>query len=304
MRWLGPEFTSLQRVSLGALLGLLVLVGRGLAPGVGDRIALGTALLLATSPLGLGMARRALSDNLNALLMTIALLLCIEALARDWRRGWSFVALGFGAAFLAKELNLVLIPIGLGLLAAEAVRRGRAPSLVALACISVVPVLLSTGVLGLVAGGLEPVAKAFALLAGGASGSDYARRWGGGPWFRYVLDFLLLSPATTLLYVVSLGVLVGERSDDPRLRSWALVPVLFVAATLSLPKFVRWALPLDVPLRLGAAAALARLSGGRVAIFAGMVCLLMVADLMAFHRFFVTADIYDPTTRLLLLRFP
>ena len=306
VHWGGERFESLQRVSLVAFLALLVVAFAGFRGHPGVNTAAALVLLLAVSPLQLAMARRALSDSLNATLWTGSLLLCIEAMVADWRRGWLVVGLVITAALLVKELNVIIVPIALALLAVDAGRRGRLPSAWALVGIVVLPLALAALAITAAAGGVQPAIDALGALTAQAGQNTYGLQFGSGPWFRYVVDFLLVSPWTTLLYVVWLGLLVAERGDDRRLVAWALVPLLFVAAVSPTLKFVRWALPLDVPIRLGAVLAVQRLVGDRpgrpwgTVRLAVVVVALMAVDLVSFRALFVDADIYDPSSPLLL----
>lgn len=81
--FLGPTFSSLQQVSLVAFLVLLLCVFFCFRQAIGNRAALLTVLLVSASPLGLGMARRALADSLVATLMVASLWLCLRALLRE-----------------------------------------------------------------------------------------------------------------------------------------------------------------------------------------------------------------------------
>lgn len=303
-----PHFTSLATLSLLAFLALLVVVFVAVRRAFDPRTAACTVLLLACSPLHLAMARRALTDSLNATLLVASLALTIHVMTAHPRSGrwWAAVAALYAVTFLGRELNAVLIPISLGLLAVAAVLGRDRPRPVALVAVSVAPALGAALVTVVAAGGVGPAWEALRGVVGQPAGNAYAVRHGNGPWFRYVIDFLALSPWTTLLYVAWLGVLVGTRSRDPSARAWALVPLLFLLSAAPFAKFVRWALVLETPMRLGAALVLRQLvrdrPGDRAATarLAAAVAAIMVADLRAFHHLFVVGDLYDPTATGLL----
>jgi hypothetical protein len=66
-------------------------------------------------------------------------------------------------------------------------------------------------------------------------------------------------------------------------------------------RFVRWAMLLDIPIRLGAVLAIWGLLRGRLAAARPVaIGLLIVGDIGSFLAIFVTADVYDPTSDLLL----
>jgi len=304
----GADFASLADVSLLAFLALLVLVFAALRRTHGEPTALAVTLLLSVSPLHLAMARRALADNLNATLLLTCLGLCLHGLTthKTSQRWWAGVGVAYAFTFLGRELNLILIPISLALIAGHVVLRQQPIRLWPVACISLLPLLAAAGLAALAAGGPGTAWAVFSATTRQPAHNEYAILYGNGPWFRYIVDYLLLSPWTTLLYVMWLGYLVGARIRDERLWAWAVVPILFVALATPFAKFVRWALLLDAPLRLGAVLLLQRLIGERIGNrwatvpLGVLVAALMWVDLRTFHELFVVADIYDPTSALLL----
>jgi hypothetical protein len=305
----GPlHFTSLATLSLVAFLVLLVVVFVAVRRAFDPRTAACTVLLLACSPLHLAMARRALTDSLNAALLVASLTLTIHVMIAHPRSGrwWTAVAALYTVTLCGRELNAILVPISLALLGVAALLGPGRPAPVALLAVSVAPGIAAALLTVLAAGGTGPAWEALSGVVGQPAANAYALRHGGGPWFRYVIDFLALSPWTTLLYVAWLGVLVGTRSRDPRAWAWALVPVLFLLAAAPFAKFVRWALALETPICLGAALVLRQFVGDRpgdraaTARLALVVGAVMLADLRAFHVLFVTGDLYDPTATGLL----
>jgi hypothetical protein len=298
---LGAGYPSLQRVSLVAFLALLIIAFLGFRQAAGDEVAMGVTLLLAVSPLELGMARRALGDSLNTTLWTASILLCTEGLANEWQRGWLLVGLVFGATMLVKEANLILVPVALALVAIDVLRRRRPPSPYTLAGTTVVPLALATVATVLAAGDVGTAIVNVRATFTQAAENTYVVRFGSGPWYRYVVDFLLLSPWTTLLYVTWLGMLAATRRTDPRLLSWTLLPILYLVALSPTARFVRWAMPLDVPIRLGTMLVIARILRERAAVAqVAVLGVLMLVDVRSFLNLFVTANIYDPTSVLLL----
>jgi 4-amino-4-deoxy-L-arabinose transferase-like glycosyltransferase len=308
VHWFGPTYRSLQHVSLVAFLALLVVVFVAMRRMPGRHTAAAVALLVAVSPLELAMARRALFDSVNVLCWTTSLFLCIEAIAGQWRRGWLVVGLPIAATLLVKEPNVLLVAVALALVGVDAACRRRLPSPWAVAGIVALPTLLAGLAVVAAAGGLsQTIAVVHTIVSRGAN--PYLLRHGGGPWYRYVVDLVLISPWTTLLYLVWLGILVGEGRWDARLLGWALVPPLLVALlAIATPDavFVRYAMPADVPIRLGAVLGLGRLVGDRPGDrragvrFAVALAALLAVEVRSFRHLFVTHGIYDPSSLLLL----
>jgi hypothetical protein len=176
----------------------------------------------------------------------------------------------------------------------------------AMVATTALPLALATAATVAAAGGLMSAAEALRVGVAQVGAVDYIRQFGGGAWYRYVVDFILVSPWTAMLYLMWLGMLIAERRVPPRLLAWVILPVLFVTGVSATWKFIRWALPLDVPIRLGAVLAVQRMVGGRpgsrirslalAAVLAG----LMAVDVRSFFTLFVAADVYDPASALLL----
>jgi len=298
----GARFEALAYGSLLAFLGVIAVTFAAARPIFGDGGALSSALLVATAPLGLGMARRALTDCLNAFVLVTALALIIRGIAdRRGRRWWGGTALVCAAAFLVKELNLIVAAFAFVFIGIDALRHRRFPAPLAVACVSVVPAALAMAIVALAAGGIAPAWHALSAVVTQPGSNEYAIQFGGGPWYRYLVDHLVLSPWSTLLYVMWLGCALGTRPRNQELIAWTLVPLLFLVWVLPFAKFVRWALFLDVPMRIGVVALLRVREADRRGVVTGMVTALLVAtQLAAFHRFFVVADVYDPTSVQLL----
>jgi hypothetical protein len=298
----GPRFEALARASLLAFLGMVALAFAVSRRALGIGGALVCALLVATSPLALGMARRALTDTLNAALLTGCLGLVFHGLAvRRGTRWWIGTSIAVALAFLGRELNVMLAPIAVVAIGIDAYRRREPPALLSLAAVTVLPAALAMGALALAAGGLAPAWQALAAVVSQPGSNEYALKFGGGPWYRYFVDDLVLAPWTTLLYVAWLGHALATRLTDEELLGWTLVPIVFVVCVVPFAKFVRWALFLDVPMRMGAVALLLAHGGRRPRLVIGFATLWLVAtQLAAFHRIFVVGDVYDPTSVELL----
>src|SRR3989338_7983591 len=261
VRLWGPSFESLQKISVIAFLLLLGVVALTISRMVGSSIALYTTLLLAVSPLHLAMARRALSDSLVATLTLASFCVLLRAIHQErWRlRTWCGIAALYTLTFLSREGSVTLAVLSLAALALGH-RHPHAQSRVAPLCaVSILPLTLAATIVSVAAGGVATAWEALQITAASADSNAYALTYGGGPWFRYVVDLVLLSPGTVLLYLVWLGMLLERRERDDRQWAWALVPILMVALLALMTKNVRYALCLELPIRLGAVLALQRL---------------------------------------------
>lgn len=309
VRWWGPNFFSLQRVSVIAFLFLLAFLFVGLVHTVSGSVACWTALLLAASPLHLGMARRALADSLTAAAMVGSLWIFIETLLTprpSWRQ-WVGVAGAFFLTFLTKESTLVLTPIALCLLLWQWFVERRPPTVRAIGACSIVPVGLALLAMSWGVGSIGAIGQWLEKVDAATRNNQYALAFTQGPWFRFLIDYLLLSPWTTLLYLLWIGYLIGSRVTDARMWAWALVPLLFLAWLAPFWKNVRNVLVLEFPMRLGAVLFLRSIlnrwwgESWRATVGLGAIIgILMWLDLAAFRAFFLEAGIYDPVSAPLL----
>jgi 4-amino-4-deoxy-L-arabinose transferase-like glycosyltransferase len=302
----GPRFESLQAVAFVSFLVLLALVFLEVRRTFGEQTALCTAFLLSVSPLHLAMARRALSDSLIATLVLVCIGLAVRGLAeRHGPRWWAGVAAACTVTFLARELSLFLVPVLLALILLQAVRHGVRPSLWALGAVSIVPLALSAAIAAIAAGSFATAWQTLRTTVGQDGVNEYIVRFGGGPWFRYVLDYLLVSPWTTLAYVVWLGWLAASRDADDETLAWTLVPILVVAVLVPFSKSLRYVVALEAPMRLGVVLLLQRALGSRgwpsTAGLAAAVLAIAWIDLHTFRGLFVDAGTYDPASYNLLL---
>lgn len=306
VRLFGKSYRSLQLVSLASFLLLLLVFFFGLRAIFDERTAFWASLLLSVSPLQLGLARRALSDSLSGALAVISLLLFIRLLTGAGKRPawqWLGLALLYAAAFLAKEGNALIVPISLAIAAVHWLLTREKPSLLGLASVSLVPAALAVAAAAFVCGGFGVVRETFFANFNSVPDNSYAQAYGGGPWYRYLIDYLLLSPFPVLFYLVWLGLLAGGAVKEENWWYWALVPLLFLPLSAPITKNVRYALVMDAPLRLAAAGFLGWLTGRtrRPALWMALaVAALMVLDGLTFCDFFVTAQLYDPVSANLL----
>jgi hypothetical protein len=128
---------------------------------------------------------------------------------------------------------------------------------------------------------------------------EYAIAYSQGPWFRYLIDFFLLSPFTALLAIGYFFTAGGQQVDRFLGRCTLL---LFVVFSLMALKNVRYVSFLDIPMRILAVLTLGSLShhsaiakfGERMLIVA--VVLLAAYDLYLFYTIFIHGAVYDPVT--------
>ncbi|HNX48633.1 MAG TPA: glycosyltransferase family 39 protein [Thermoanaerobaculaceae bacterium] len=265
--------------------------------------------LVACSPLWLAVGRRVLTDAAALLAVTVALWTFLTWLREPARRG---VRLGFvaslTAALLIKELSVLLAPVLLVVALIECRKRRRVADLPAVLGLLAVPGLLAAGIGVVAAGGPSPLLAVARIVLRSPASNTFAQAFCAGPWYRPLLDFLLLAPVTTLLGLATLTALwlrPGGRNVEPDGVAMTVLLTVTLLEFAPLIKNVRYTALLDLPLRFGAVAALwdvkARLPErwGRWVVLGG-VGLLCGLDLVSFFELFVAGGIYDPTSFNLL----
>lgn len=315
-----PGYRALSYLSMLAFLALLIGVYRFVARSGNYSLALGTLLLMASSPLGLAMARRALMDSLataTAAASLFAFCRLLEAPAR-WRVAVFITAMT--AALLVKETAVLLLPFYAIVLVAWRCKGKLALTPWQAALAISLPPLLTIAAWLVVYGLHDGVALVGTVLEVARTPTPYTIATGRGPWFGYLVAFLILSPWVFMLAMAGMGTGLLKRLDL-RATILLLLALWLLLAYAPLTKNVRYLVLLDLPLRLFAATMLLSLgqrlqpllslaapgtrsrqwlaSAGRwlpVVLFA----LLATRDVAAFLHVFLDGAVYDPVTWNLL----
>lgn len=265
--------------------------------------------LVACSPLWLAVGRRVLTDAAALLAVSVAFWTFLTWLREPARRGarLGFVA-SLTAALLVKELSVLLAPVLLVVALIERRQRRTTANLPAVLGMLAVPGLLAAGIGVAAAGGLSPLLAVTRIVLRSPASNAFAQAFCAGPWYRPLVDFLLLAPVTTLLGLGTLAALwirPGEREAEPVLVAMTVLLAVTLLEFAPLIKNVRYTALLDLPLRFGAVAALWDIKPrlperwGRWMVVGG-VSLLCGLDLLSFFELFVAGGIYDPTSFNLL----
>lgn len=311
------SYATLSFVSLLAFAAMLAGIWRYSRSVVGTLRGLLVIALVAFCPLTMGLARRALMDSLACMTAAFAIFAFLHALqARNARASLRFIAL-FAIAILVKETNVLLAPFFALLLAWASFRKeGRLPLSHAFGLLVLPPVLALAAQL-VIFGPELLVQVAKVVAAQSASRNEYMLAFAQGPWYRYLIDFLMLSPWTFLLAAGGAVLLLVHRNDR-QLVYWLVLTAYLLAVYSVLDKDARFLVLLSLPLALLASVSIeaildASLSQVRVnaaartgeglvlAAFLVLVAAILVQDVRTFRRYFIDGGIYDPMTYQMLL---
>jgi len=295
---------SVRAVSCGAGIGLLLLGAAMAWRFSGPAAALGVGALLACAPLLIHLSHRALIDGFFAFWATVALWGFFESLRAPERRGWLAVyGVGLAAMVMTKENAAFAYAALFGLMV---LNRWLRIGTVTREFVIVTILAPACGALLLVvaAGGIDTLLGAYRINIEKSVELPYAKSTGDGMWHRYLLDFLLVSPAVTLLAVAALG---GTGWSEPAKRCLALF-VIFSYAAMAQVRYgmnLRYGAMWEVPLcwlAFTLLSALATRWAGRWQIPALIAAVAVVCstELTQYYFLFVKGNVYDPVAGSLI----
>lgn len=271
-------------------------------------IALLATLLLSSSPLLLGMARRALIDSVLNLWWALALWLFLEfLLERKARSYWLFLS-SLVMAVLFKEGSVILLVFFLPVMVFSRWLGLKAVPWRYVVMTAAGGVLIPAAVYIFVLGGMAAFEQAMRCLwdiqLHITQFNPYVAKYCTGPWYRYLLDFMLLNPGVTVFFAgYGLWVLLGRAQEIKRLCLLFYFVIMYAALTwLQNNINVRFAMSLEIVMGLFAACALYEVSAGRgKAAYAVLIAVAIFAfNLYSFIEIFEVNGILDPVTRHLL----
>lgn len=272
----------------------------------GTEAAVAATLLLSFSPLGGAMAKRALIDSISYLSVAFAILAFLALLRQATTRNLTVFSVSLAILQLTRETGCLLWPFFFAaFLFYLRDSAGRPPFRQVLACFLPAGLLVVALYLTLYGAELFVGVVRVIFVENLGKPSAYVLNYSSGPWFRYLIDFLALSPLTLLLALFFAGGwLAGrERRTENDVLVYFSCYVLLVYAFLQMN--VRYVAFLDLPIRIMAVLFLLPLAEkfrikSRRLLLAGALLLLVCLDVRSFQKFFVANNIYDPVSANLL----
>lgn len=269
----------------------------------GSRIALAVAALMACAPTQIHMSQHALIDGFFAFWATLSLWFLWENLRQPNNLRWLILYATSLALMVITKENAVFAYAGL--LALIGANRWMRFGTVTrpLLLFTLAGPLLGLVVLIALCGSATTFINTYSLLVAKASVLPYAIATGDGPWYRYLLELLLVSP---LVFLLAWGAIFRLRPGNKE----ALFLIVFVSATYLIMCNVRYGMNLrytnmwDMPLRYLAVLCLCDLTQWfrryQATAIVLAVTLLGAVDLRQYHIFFVKFSLYELVTAGLL----
>jgi 4-amino-4-deoxy-L-arabinose transferase-like glycosyltransferase len=258
----------------------------------GPTWAIAVAALVTVAPTQLHMSQHALVDGFFTFWATLVLWLFWENLhgPRDWRWLVGYI-IALALLVLTKENSLfVWVALVALLITNRWLQFGTVTRELVIA--TILGPLLGVVILVFLAGGVDELWQCYQLSVSKNFQLDYAIKTGDGPWHRYLVDLLLVSP---IVLILALGTIFR--------LNWTMKPELFMSSFIAASYLVmcnvkygmnlRYANMWDMPLRFLAFSEIVWLASFakryRAAIIAAAVLLLGAIE---FHQYIVLAVHY------------
>ncbi len=298
-------FTALHATAAAAGI-LLLLLSALFAYRLGGTLPmLGVTALMATSPLDVYLCQRAMIDGYFAFWALAALWLAWENLQRPRHAGWLVAyALCLTVLVLTKETAAFVVLAIFGIFLANRLLHIGTITPQLLAATIIGPAIAAL-ILVVMIGGVGETIRFYEMFVAKSRSSFYSVAAQDGPWYRYAIDFALVSPAIVAFAVG--GIFQLRRFDRA-----GLYVATFVGLTLASMSCVRYGLSLryaafcDMPLAWLACAQILTLSRRAVRvrptiIAIGIFSIVAVIGFNQYARIFVKGGLYDPITEQLVL---
>jgi 4-amino-4-deoxy-L-arabinose transferase-like glycosyltransferase len=272
----------------------------------GARVALVVGALMAVAPLELVMAHRELVDGVFAFWALLSLWLLWENMQRPGRLGWLAAYAGSIAVMVLTKENAFFAVVAMGgLLGAASLFPGLNLGQMKW---STVLATFAGGIMGVtvlicIAGSPQTLIETYRLLVTKAEKMTFAYESGGGPWFRYIVDIMLVSPTVLL---PAIGGIFALRRENRQGIFLVLFMVFSCAVMVNVKNGMnlRYTTMWDMPLRYLAAGPILQMAAGvrRWPVAAGVLIVLIVGgvELHQYWLLFVQHDIGDPITQFLM----
>lgn len=288
---------------LASLLLLLATAVIGYRHGGTTRMLVVTALM-AAAPLQIVLAQRALIDGYFACWAVLTAWFFWESLQSPHRRVWlGAYGVSLFVLVLTKENAAFVFAALLATVAILLVSERRRPA-ADLIIVSAASPLLAVFFLAALMGGLGEWIAFYRMFVVKSAMLPYAVQLQDGAWYRYMIDFALLSPCIVALAFGRIFQIERTAKSDV---FWGLfLGFSFLAmASVRYGMSLRFAAYWDEPLRWLAASQLIlltrRIVPRRAAVsLAVAVILVMTVDVSQYSRLFVRGRIYDPVSAQLL----
>jgi 4-amino-4-deoxy-L-arabinose transferase-like glycosyltransferase len=294
------DFEALRRTACAASISTLILCAW-----FGHRLGGASAMicltaLIATAPLQIYLAQRALIDGYFAFWAVACVWLAWENLQRPRHWGWLVAYVSCLAMLVLTKENgafVVFALLGVFLLNPWLGLGKVTPHLLIATMLGpAIAVLFLAAMIG----GVVEWARFYLMFEGKSRTNLYSVYAQDGPWFRYLVDFMLVSP---LLVAFAMGAIFQLRkADRPTLFMATFLGLSFASmSVITYGMSLRYAAYWEIPLAWLACSQIQRLAGRfsklrPTVTLGGLMLIVGLCNFYEYDRFFVQGAIYDPVT--------
>jgi 4-amino-4-deoxy-L-arabinose transferase-like glycosyltransferase len=306
----GPTFTSLAWFSFLCFALFLAVSFYFAKRHFGEDVAYIFTLLLSSSPLMMGMGRRALSDMHGNFIMGITVWLFLDFLEDKNKLKYSILIVFLFWSVLVREYSLILVLFFTVFFFIYRYGYKKKLSYAYLFGLIALPSIMSVATYPIFFGGIPNTVNLLkSVLNTYAQPPDqYGYLFCTGPWFRYIVDFLLLTPITTLLCIGYFSHKLLKRAIEWKLMYFMVyfMIVFIVLDAITIFKIVRFVINLETVIALLATLFIfeifSRVERGKRETLIFLAALaIFVINYRGFVDLFCFNDIYDPASYFLLV---
>ena len=251
------------------------------------------------------MARRALIDATVNTFMFSSILLFFENLRKKKIYKTILFILIYAFTILVKEGSVLLSPFFVLYIFIHRNIFKNSLKLTDFFVVTLFPFTIAGIVYFSLAGGIFQFIDTMMAVVTSPAVNPYAILFCSGPWFRYLIDFMVLSPWVCILAIgFSLNYIIqNERQEEVNYLLLLSIYLLFVFSFFI--KNVRYLIVLDMPMRLFAILMLNKLvkqlfKNRPYVILVILVMIISFIDYLNFYNLFIRHGIYDPVSQWLL----
>ncbi|KPK41388.1 MAG: hypothetical protein AMJ78_05675 [Omnitrophica WOR_2 bacterium SM23_29] len=304
-------YVSLARFSFFCFILFLVVSFYFARRNFGSDIAYLLVLLLSSSPLIMAMGRRALSDSYGNFLCGLTIWLFLDFLRRENKIKYFIFLIVYSLTVTVRESSVALLLFFVGFFLIYKHVYKRSISNTYLLGIILLPVFLVGTSYVILFGGVGSfigLLREAVPLHFGTPPSSYSLLYCTGPWYRFIVDFLLLTPITTLLFIGYFSYMLLTRKFEWRITYFmAYFTTIFILfSILKYDKVVRFVINLETVIALFSVTALYELFRQRNEkrqinlVFITTVVIFLI-NYLSFIDIFLFNGVYDPISYPLLV---
>jgi len=214
----------------------------------GERMAVGTLVLVTVSPMQIYVSRHALIDGFFAFWALLSLWLLWENLQKPRSAAWLACYTASLALMVITKENAFFVFIAIaGILAVNRWTKFGIVNLPLTLC-TLGGGALGVAILSILSGGLDTCIETYLVLMKNASHFPYAIKTGDGPWYRYLYDMMLMGPIVLMLAIGAAFRVTREKKDHLFLLAFIAFSYL-VMCNVKYGMNLRYTSMWDMPMR-------------------------------------------------------